>query len=305
MRRIKDNLSNPVVKLRKQKLEKLGKCYSELETYKTNKITLEYPSFFIPGWTGENCAAWKEPYLGVRKKYRKYYKPVMNWLEEIVTNKNNAHFIEFSYEESDRSESFLEMGQYLKKKILNIAGTQPINLIGHSMGGLDIRAALLDEKEPVLNAKNIITVGTPNNGTPEAGILGNALIKKIISKFKKFRPSQIIQGVNLSCSSEPMRYINTLENRVKLIERVEKFFILMGLKDFTVRISPKLDKDGIDENKYNEVVKVIQTSSAEHSGKNGITQDPRLLLPMVKILCGIEIKDDFNRGYIYRKDDNA
>ena len=294
---------SPVEELRKEKLEKLERCFSELESYKQNKLRLQHPTFFVPGWTSEDCAAWKEPYKKIPPKYKRYYRPAKQWIDKITVNKEKAHFVEFTNDETKNSPSFLELGKYLKRKIIQVAGSQPVNLIGHSMGGLDIRSAIIDDDEPILNIKNVITVGTPNNGTVESALLGNKCIQKIIKKFKNFEPWHLTQGYNLYCNSGPIKTINVIENRLKLLNRLEKFYVLMGLKDSTVKSSPKLKKEGIKQQEYDEKVKILQTSSAEHSGENGITQDPRVFLPVFKILCGIELIDSFNHGYIYMKGD--
>ncbi|UCB56848.1 MAG: hypothetical protein JSV30_06555 [Candidatus Omnitrophota bacterium] len=293
---------NPVEELRRDKLEKLKKCFSELEGYKRNKLTLQYPVFFVPGWTCEDCAAWKKPYEKIPKKYKEYYKPAKYWIDEIIENKEQAHFIEFTDQESKDSPSFMKLGEYLKKKLIAITQERPINLVGHSMGGLDIRSAISDVKEPALNTRNVITVGTPNNGTLEAGLLNWKFVQDMVKKFKKMKDYHIIQGCNLYRGSNPIREINEPKERLNLLEKIDKFYVFMGLRDSTVKSSPKLKKDGISEDLYEEKVKIIQTASAEHSGKDGITQDPRLFLPIIKILCGIELKDDFNHGYIYRKE---
>ena len=269
---------SPVEELRREKLEKLEKCFAELETYKKNKLRLQCPVFFIPGWTGENCAAWKEPYPNIPKKFKKYYRPARHWIDEIIENKEQAHYVTFSDEESENSPSFIELGGYLKRKLLDLARDNPINLVGHSMGGLDIRSAIVDDAQPLLNVKNVVTVGAPNSGTFEAGLLRFKFILNIVGKFKKFAEHHIGQARSLYSGSEPVNKINTRDNRIKMLNRIEKFYVLMGLRDSAVKGSPKLNKDGIPQELYEEKVKTIQTSSAEHSGKNGITQDPRLFL---------------------------
>ncbi len=298
---VRKRSSDPVEELRRQKLEKLEKCFAELESYKKNKLKLQYPAFFVPELAGEDCSAWMKPYKNIPKRYKKYYRPAKYWVDEIIENKEQAHYVIFAEEESENSASFLELGKYLKKELVDLAQGDPINLVGHSMGGLDIRSAILDNEKPTLNIKNVITVGTPNNGTVEAGLLRFKFIQKIAEKFANFKKHQIVQGRNLFSNSKPIKTINSIENRLNLLSGIDKFFVFMGLRDSTVKGSPKLDEGGIPEDIYEEKVKIIQTSSAEHSGKNGITQDPRLFLPIIRILCGIELEDDHNYGYIYRK----
>jgi hypothetical protein len=300
MREIKE--TNPVRILRREKEKDLEKDFSELTSYRQNKLKLQYPTFFIPGWTGENCSAWKEFYPNIAKRYKEYYKPIKYWVDEIIGNKEEADFVTFTEEESMSSKSFIELGKYLKQKLFDKVKDSPINLVGHSMGGLDIRAAVIDDEATVLNVKNVITVGTPNNGTPEAGLFKFGLVKDFLTKLGLFKQHHIQQGYNLCSGSIPIRFINTIENKIKLLNKIDKFYVLMGLRDFTVRESPKLNREGIPDDIFDGKVKTIQTFSAEHSNKDGITQDPRILLPMLKILCGIELKDDYNYGYIFRAD---
>lgn len=292
-----DRPLGPVEELRREKLEKLKKCFSELNGYAVNKLRLQYPTFFIPGWTGEDCAAWLTPYKDLLKKYQQYYQPVSHWIDEIIENPENAHYVTFSSDETCNSESFVELGSYLKKKIISATPEQYVNLVGHSMGGLDIRAAMIDDD--ILRVKNIITVGTPNNGSPEAGLLKYPLVRNIMNGIKPLAPHHFKQCYNIRPDSQQMKLINSKENRLNLLNRVERFYIFMGLRDSTVRRSPILNNEGLPDEIYSNKVKVIQTSSAEHTGKDGVTQDPRILLPIIKTLCGIKLTDDYNHGYIY------
>jgi hypothetical protein len=291
--------TNPVRDLRRKKLEELELSYNELVGYEHKKLALQYQTFFIPGWTGENCSAWMRPYDKIKNKYRKYYLPAKHWIEKIVANKEQAYFINLE-KESAKSQNFIELGKHLKRRLLNIATDGPINLVGHSMGGLDIRAAIIDDSMPKLNVKNVITVGTPNQGTGEPGLFGFQFVRNLINKFKKLETYQIAQGYSMFSKGKFVKMINTIENRLKLLNNVGSFYVLMGLRDAVVKGSTKLDLTDIDEN-VSKKVSIIQTSSADHSNEDGITQDPRLFLPTIKILCGIELEDDWNRGYIYRK----
>ncbi len=297
MREDEDRPLGPVEELRREKLEKLKKCFSELNGYAVNKLRLQYPTFFIPGWTGEDCAAWLTPYKGLFKKYQQYYQPVSHWINEIIENPTDAHYVTFTSSETCNSESFIELGTYLKKKIISMTPGQYVNLVGHSMGGLDIRAAMINDD--TLKVKNVITVGTPNNGSPEAGLLKYSLVRNIMNGLKPLAPHHLKQCYNMRPDSQQMQLINSKKNRITLLNRLEHFYIFMGLRDSTVRRSPVLKKGELPHELYSHKVKVIQTSSAEHTGKDGVTQDPRILLPIIKILCGSELKDDYNHGYIY------
>lgn len=279
---------NPVKELRKRRLENLEKCFCELESYKKNKLKLQRPVFFVPGWTSESCTAWKDVSPDIPKKFKKYYLPARYWIEEIISNKKQAHFITFTDKQTKNSPSFIELGKHLKGKILRATNGRQINLVGHSMGGLDIRAAVLDSKKPFLKVKNIVTVGTPNNGERRV---------KILVRVKKYSKHHKEQCLNMHPRSEAMKMIDSPESRIKLLNSIERFYVFMGMRDLAVMKSPKLSKQGISSNFYKSKVKIIQTSSARHTGKDGITQDPRIFLPIIKVLCGIQLRDNFNYGY--------
>lgn len=292
--------TGPVREMIKEKLQKLKNCFTELKSYKQNKLRLQYTTFFIPGWTGEDCAAWKELYPNIDKRYEEYYHPAKYWTDSIIENKENAHYIRFVDEETENSASFMELGRCLKKQLVAIAQDKPINLVGHSMGGLDIRSAIIDDEQPRLNVKNVITVGTPNRGDFKAGFLRFKFVRNIMRK-KGFKPHEIEQARNMYTKSGPIKEINRPDNLIKLLERLNKFYIFMGLRDDTVMGSPKLKKDDIPKELYDEKVKIFQTTGAKHTNKDGVTQDARIFLPIIKVLCGIELVDNNNYGYIYRK----
>jgi len=279
---------NPVKELRKRRLENLEKCFCELESYKKNKLKLQRPVFFVPGWTSESCTAWKDVSPDIPKKFKKYYLPVKYWIEEIIENKEQAHFVTFTEKQTKNSPSFIELGKYLKAKVLRASNGRQVNLVGHSMGGLDIRAAILDSKKPFLKVKNVITVGTPNCGERRV---------KALLKFKKYPKHHKEQCLNMHPRSEAMKILDSSESRIQLLNSIEKFYVFMGMQDLAVMKSPKLNKKGMSKTLYNTKVKIFQTSSAKHSGKDGITRDPRIFLPIIKVLCGVQLRDNFNYGY--------
>ncbi len=287
-----DESLNPADKINREKLESLKKCTLELESYRSNKLKLKCHTFFVPGWTSEDCAAWLKPYEEIPKKYKDYYWPVAHWIDEIIENKELAHYITFTDEETKSSPSFMELGGYLKRKVLDLAQDNPVNLVGHSMGGLDIRAAILDSVKPFLKVKNVITVGTPNNGNKFVNLL--VKIKNYPEHWKK-------QCLSMHPDSEAIKSINSLESRLKLLNSIDKFYVFMGMRDMAVTKSPKLNKEGLATSLCEQKIMTIQTATAEHSGKDGITQDARISLPIIKILTGIKLRSSGNKGYIFQK----
>lgn len=286
---------NEAEKLREERLDEIKSSTSELESYKTGKLKLQCPTFFVPGWTGENCSAWKKQYSGIPLKFKEFFLPIKYWLENIIENPEYAEFIDFVDETKDIL-SFIGFGKVLKEKIerklkaLSAERCSPVNLAGHSMGGLDSRAAVLDKKDPLLNVRNLITVGTPNNG--------NKFVRLVANKYPRHHKEQCL---SMHPNSDAMKLINKPESKITLLNSIEKFYIFMGLKDMVAGKSPKLSKEGIPAELYEEKVKIIQATSDEHTDKDGITQDPRMILSIIKVLCGIKLRSSGNKGYFFKR----
>ena len=45
-------------RMQKERETALRNCYDELRSFEANKLTLTEPTFFIPGWTGEDARTW-------------------------------------------------------------------------------------------------------------------------------------------------------------------------------------------------------------------------------------------------------
>jgi predicted alpha/beta hydrolase family esterase len=277
----------PAEEMKEEVKKQMKAALAELEGYKTKKLMFEFPTFFVPGWTGEDSSCW------LKSNEKSGYTPLKEWIDGVTVNPEQANYVKFTDEESKNCESFLDFGKLLKKKIWEvIKKSGPVNLVGHSMGGLDITAAVIDIMKPVLKVNKCITIGTPHQGASGS---------KLLAKVKKYPKHHGIQCINLDPSSEPIKFISTLENRKLFLDSIGKLYIFMGLRDFVVRKGPKFDKTGMDKGYFDSKVKIVQIMSAEHTGKYGITQDPRAVLPLVKLLSGIEIKSTGNKGYIFRK----
>jgi len=149
------NTNDPLKDMREEREEQKNDAIAQLNKFKNNKITLERPVFFVPGWTDESCQCWTAD--------EENKDSVKTCLEGMCSNFNFAHFVNFE-EESDSCDSFLDFGVFLKQKIEKLIGDkQDFDILGHSMGGLDTRAAVIQES-PLLNINKCITVATPHWG---------------------------------------------------------------------------------------------------------------------------------------------
>lgn len=276
----------------KERKNQRSESLAQLNAFKQSKITLRRPVFFVPGWTDEDCKCWSKGQWGQLS--------IRQWLEDIVTNFSNAHFINFIDVTKD-CKSFLDFGEVLKHKIWDLVGTdQEFDIIGHSMGGLNTRAAIT-QGDPLLRTNKCLTVATPHQGDHLGGMqkfLRTSWFGKMIGKST---PYHIEQGKNLDPDYEPIKIINTDESRRLFLERINRLYQFKGTRDFCVKGSAIMMDYGI-EPLYKEKTEQIIVEGADHTGKIGICQDPRTILTIVKTLLDIELpRPDFNYGYIFKK----
>ncbi len=272
----------------------LRNCYDELRNFETKKLTLSKPTFFIPGWTAEDSKTWYEEFPGSEE----FYKPVEYWLDRIVLNRDYARRVTLE-KESSESTNIFQFGEKLKLRLDCEAAGGELSLVGHSMGGLVSRAAVYCDKGEPLKVNDLITLGTPNRGAYIAKLFN---FKRFVDFFsrtsKQLTPQQVEQAKSMAMDSPDMKLMNS-ENCWKVIsQRINNFLIFMGMKDLAVQNSPELQLSKSLREALQTKIRTFQTSSVEHTGRHGITQDPRILLPVIKSLCGIQLKDNNNHGYM-------
>ncbi|MDD5702634.1 MAG: hypothetical protein PHU23_11370 [Dehalococcoidales bacterium] len=290
----------PVQDIQRLRAEQKKKALEEIDQFAGDKITLKRDIFFVPGWTGEEGDCWLKPY----PKRLKGHISVKECLEKILNDPRaairKAHYITFSETESKSAESFMRFGEILKQKIIDEIGkNSEFDIVGHSMGGLDIVAAITQGSDYLKNVKNCITIASPLQGVALAPLLPK--LKKLFPLLKQFEEHHKDQIKNLSPKREAITLVNTKGNRSALLGRVGKFYQFYGTQDAAVMRSAKLNKYGLGD-LYDEKVQSIEILSASHSGRSGITQDPRTVVNLVKIMLDIEIeRPKYNYGYVYKK----
>ena len=283
-------------RMQREREKALRNSFDELRSFGKRKLTLTKPTFFIPGWTGEDAKTWYDD-----PRPDEFYKPVEYWLDRIIANRDFAKRVTLEKESRESSDIF-EFGANLKNRLLDEASGAVVNMVGHSMGGLVARAAVYSSKGNPMRVHDLITLGTPNRG---AYITKLFRFERFVHFFEKkvrpLTPQHVSQARSMAMNSPDIRRLNSPDCWRVVSERIENFLIFMGMKDITVQNSPKLRIEDVPRDIYDAKFHVYQTSGTEHSGRFSITRDPRVLLPVIKSLCGVGLKDNYNHGFVVVK----
>src|ERR1041385_581640 len=145
----------PTDDFRQERQSQKDNAQALFDRYRKNKLTLKRPVFFVPGWTDEAGRCWD---------------PLRQVLGEILTNPKDAVFINFEQDAKDCS-SFYDLGARLNEKVRRrIDARAKFDCVAHSMGGLDVRAAITDGDKPLVHGSTCITVATPHRGDHLGGL---------------------------------------------------------------------------------------------------------------------------------------
>ena len=286
---------------------------TKLRALKKSKIILKRDVFFVPGWTDQACLCWTEPYTeSGEDRLPDWEYTVKDW-EYIVGNPEKIHYIqltknknaititrdnrgkikkvEFKSDPSYKYICFFEFAELLKNKIraeMRKKDIKEIDLIGHSMGGLDIISAVtldpaLDnypEVKKFIKTKSlnnvgfVITAATPYKGSVPADISKYTGLDEMLRP--KWSDGIRKQCDNMASDSEFIKIINQVGVRNRLLQTAKKgMHSFSGGDDSAVR-----PKDAFIEGAVNH----RPFKLAAHSQKMGITQDPRLHLELFKLL---------------------
>lgn len=267
----------------------MARAARELETLASQGLLLKRPVFFVPGWTGESAAAWLTPYTPRNTATK-------TWIDRTFRNAADyAVYVTF-VEESPHCHSFCDFGRIVVEKI---GGRRPCDCVGHSMGGLDIAAAIALCDPPLLNVKSFVTFGSPLRGT-EWG--------EIRSKLGRLLPHLLNQAKSMDPDQPFIKQLRSPESLKRLLGRVEKLYCLYGTRDMAIRKGGRINYKDIDPTwqgtnpkTFKAKVRVIDIQGADHTGGLGITQDPRAILWLVRILGDLPLPEKrLNYGYLLR-----
>ena len=255
----------------------------ELEALEVQQLHLSRPVLFVPGWAGEEGMCWMAPYDGLLTGHA----PAKAWVERIVSQADRRQFVRFltfSLAESKASESFLEFATLLKAKIrAAVPSGSPIDLVCHSMGSLDAIAAITQPPDPLDGVTNLVAVASPLQG-----IVYGKLVKPIdeLLPFLRWEPHHYVQVANMNAEAPAMRVITTLEARRRLLARIGALHEIEGTQDMVVMRSARLRRDGLSPTALGKITHRA-VDGAMHTGPAGVTQDPRTVWQILRILGGM------------------
>ena len=297
----------------------LQKTDARAQLKKLAPLHLARPVFFVPGWSDQACLCWTEPYTeaGIDRRAGWEYT-IQDWVEEVVdpadrlkvyyvklveddknllierfsrgTNQGKIQSVDWSRDPSAQYENFFKFAELLKRKIRDV-GAADYDLIGHSMGGLDIIAATLLDRghdpepevqrfitsDPLAGVNTIMTVATPFRGSPLASFVERNHLDDILrlnwsDGIRKQAEAMFPQSPFIQIITDPSR-------EARLITRVKGSIHTFGSENDPATPNQARMIDGA----INHPAGGFEL--ARHSMIMGITQDPRLALAIFTILA--------------------
>jgi len=270
--------SDPVQQLFQTIEKEKADALAQLKAWARGPLTLKRPVFFVPGWTDDICTGWTIPYSSGNTSMK-------DWGERVFSNPELAYYLNFSKADSDSYDSFLDCSRIIRDRVRRLLGPKKeFDILGHSMGGLDIRAAVIDDKDPLLGVNNCIFVGVPNEGSQ----WGDLCKAHLISSRKKLTAAQIIQGVNMDPDHPIIQTINHIELKRLFLKNINRLYNLRGWKDTAVFGRSRFQYPGMEAEFPGKVME-MNYDGTTHTGRNGMTQDPRLIADIVRILLELPL----------------
>jgi len=135
-----------------------------LDGWRENELIAD-PTLIVPGIMGS------EKFLGTWK-----LDPITHVYDDLVSSldKNgftkNVNLFDFPYEWRNNNETSARFLQARVEGVINEARVSRVDVVAHSMGGLVVRAYIedIDGAQYENTIDELITLGTPNQGSPEA-----------------------------------------------------------------------------------------------------------------------------------------
>lgn len=255
-------------------------------------LALRRRVYFVPGFTDEDgLSCWGD--AGGRGLC------FASQLPEVCANPDLATFVDFETDgAAPRYENFIRFGAHLARLVARdragagpAAAAEEVDLVCHSMGGLDALAAiaLLDDY-PELDApllagvRNVITFDTPFLGFAAASnpLLGR--LKKMQRPDEPWLTSQL-----LAMETRSLRIAEVAQARDRFLSRVQAFWPrgadnvagLIEVPHESASFGEREEFAQAGRERYRDYRTWEDTS---HSGAQGLTRDPRAIVEALEVL---------------------
>lgn len=267
---------DPVQKFTKAIEKEKSDALAQLKSWTQKPVALKRPVFFVPGWTDDINKGWTIPYT-------KSNISMEEWGDRIFSNPNWAYYLNFSKADSEACDSFLDYSKILRERVRRLLGkSEDFDILGHSMGGLTVRAAVIDDEDPLLGVNHCVLVAVPNEGSEWGGLCK----AHVIRDPRKLTDAQVTQGVNMDPDHAIIRSINTIELKRLFLKNINRLYTIRGWKDTAVFSSSRFQYKGM-EGEFPGKATEINYDGTSHTGRNGITQDVRVIADVVRVLVGL------------------
>ena len=265
-----------------------------LSEWTERPLTLQRRVYFVPGFTDEDgLSCWGE--AGSRALC------LASELPEVCGNVDLATFVDFKAAGAPpRYENFIRFGAHLARLVeqdraaAGLAdGDAEVDLVCHSMGGLDALAAiaLLDDypeldAPPLACVRNVITFDTPFLGFAAAGnpLLGK--LKRMQRPDEPWLTSQL-----LAMETHSLRIAEVAQARDRFLSRVLAFWPrgadnAAGLIEVPHESASFGEPEEFARTSRERYRGYRAWEDTSHSGAQGLTRDPRAIVEALEILTG-------------------
>jgi hypothetical protein len=150
------------------------------------------------------------------------------------------------------------------------------------MGALDVIAALAIGDQRLRNpVVNCAAVGSPLRGVAYGRLVHQA---KRLLPFLTWQPHHYTQLRNMDHRAPAIQMLNAVSTRRRLMQRLHAFWELIGTQDAVVGRNARMRTDGLSVSALKRIVHHT-IPGASHTGAAGITQDPRTVLTLIRLMA--------------------
>ena len=118
--------------------------------------------------------------------------------------------------------------------------------------------------------------------------MGDLCKAHLIRDPRNLTDAQVTQGVNMDPDHPMIQAINHVELKRLFLKNINKLYTIRGWKDTAVFSSSRFAYPGMNAEFPGKVTE-INYDGTSHTGRNGITQDPRVIADIVRILVDLPL----------------